>query len=170
MWTAITPKVYGGYTAGRKFLRWQSYLSSGWNSLSNGWGVFWYQQPTRKFQVLYYPAGVLCVFGMPLLYGMLWDNLLPEIVVVPKTGINSGRTPLPAAEVHVPPTVHINYLRHEVYKQAFYFIFGYVSWCEAYDKQLQETLFGELHSLLDQLPRWVDEIFFGQVLTKIHEC
>ena len=42
----------------------------------------------------------------------------------PKTGINSGRKPLPDAEVHVPLTVHINYLPHEVYKKSFSFIFG----------------------------------------------
>ena len=42
----------------------------------------------------------------------------------PKTGINLGRNLLPASEVHGPPPVHINYLCHDVYKQAFYFIFG----------------------------------------------
>ena len=107
----------------------------------------------------HYPEGVLCVLEMSLLHGMLWGNIWPETVVVPKTGINSGRSPLPAAEVHAPLTGHINYLCHKVYKQAFSFFFGYVSWCAAYDKQLQLELFGELHSLLAQLPRRVDELF-----------
>ena len=121
-------------------------------------------------RVRHYPAGVLCVFGMPLLHVMLWGNLWTEIVVVPKTVTNSERNPLPAAELHGPPPVYINYLRHEVYKQAFSFIFGLVSWCAADDKQLQRTLFVELHSFLAQLPQWGDEIFFGQVLPSVHGC
>ena len=124
-WTAVTPKVYGGNTIGRKFLRWRIYLSSVWNSLRNGWGVFWSQQPTRKLQGTALPCrSSMYIFGMPLLHRMLWGNIWPEIVVFPITGINSGRTPLPDAQLHGPPTVHINYLHHEVYKQAFYFIFG----------------------------------------------
>ena len=41
----------------------------------------------ENFRGRHYPEVFLCVFGMPLLHGMLWGNLWPKIVVVPKTGI-----------------------------------------------------------------------------------
>ena len=72
----ITPKAYGGNTVGRKFMRWWSYLSSGWYSLCNGWGVFWSHQPTSKFQGTALPwRSSMCIWDATSSWHALRESL-----------------------------------------------------------------------------------------------
>ena len=45
-----------------------------------------------------------------------------------------------------------------------------LSFLDRFHDVRQMTLFGELYCLLAQLPRWVDELFSGQVMPRVHEC